>query len=136
MINNVNLRKAIKTARNRTEAYHQLQGAIRKIYNGVFKGKKIIDNNVSAHAARFVANCIIAYNSTILDILYKKMIAKNPPQHILNEFARISPISWSHITFTGRYNFKNTDNKIDIDKMINILEEKLRKTLLTKGKKS
>nr|WP_263458998.1 Tn3 family transposase [Bathymodiolus platifrons methanotrophic gill symbiont] len=40
LIDNMALRKAIRTARNRTEAYHQLQGLIRKIYRGIFKGKK------------------------------------------------------------------------------------------------
>src|SRR3990167_1698265 len=63
LIDNMPLRKAIRTARNRTEAYHQLQGLIRKIYSGIFKGKKIMDNRVSAHAVRLIANCIVAYNS-------------------------------------------------------------------------
>jgi len=72
LIDNMQLRKAIRTARNRTEAYHQLQGFIRKIYNGIFKGRKIMDNRVSAHAARLIANCIIAYNSTILNTVYQK----------------------------------------------------------------
>jgi hypothetical protein len=49
IIDSLPLRKAIRTARNRTEAYHQLQGLIRKIYRGVFKGKKIVNNQVSAH---------------------------------------------------------------------------------------
>lgn len=129
MINDLKLRKAIKTARNRTESYHQLQGVIRKVYNGIFKGKKIVDNQVSAHAARFVANCIIAYNSTMLNDLYKKMITEKTPQSIINEFVRISPIAWSHITFTGRYNFKNSNTTVDLEKMVNFLEEKLRKTL-------
>ena len=61
MIDNMQLRKAIRAARNRTELYHQLQGLIRKIYNGIFKGKKIIGNRISAHAARLIANCVIAY---------------------------------------------------------------------------
>lgn len=61
IIDNMQLRKALRTARNRTEAYHhQLQGFIRKIYNGIFKGRKIMDNRISAHAARLIANCIIA----------------------------------------------------------------------------
>jgi len=50
------LRKAIRTARNRTEAYHQLQAIIRKIYSGIFRGKKILDNRISAHAGRLIAN--------------------------------------------------------------------------------
>ena len=72
-----------------------------------------MDNRVSAHAARFVANCVIAYNSTMLNAL----------------FLRISPIAWNHIIFTGRYNFKNNNTKVDLEKMIDSLEEKLRKTL-------
>jgi TnpA family transposase len=42
MINDLELRKAIKAARNRTEAYPQLQGRIRKVYQGIFKGKKLL----------------------------------------------------------------------------------------------
>jgi hypothetical protein len=32
----------IKSARNRTESYHPLQGVIRKVYSGVFKGRKTV----------------------------------------------------------------------------------------------
>ncbi len=35
-----------------------------------FKGKKAKDNRVSAHATRLVANCIVAYNSIILNSIY------------------------------------------------------------------
>jgi TnpA family transposase len=84
MIDNVSLRKAIRTARNRTEAYHQLQGLIRKIYRGVFKGKKIVHNPVSAHAVRLVANCIIAYNSIILNMVYEQMLAEGVSQELIN----------------------------------------------------
>lgn len=69
LIDNMSLRKAIRTARKRTESYHQLQGLIRKVYRGMFKGKKIVTNRVSANAVRLVANCIIAYNSIILNTI-------------------------------------------------------------------
>ncbi len=88
-----------------------------------------MDNRVSAHAARFVANCVIAYNSTMLNALYKKMLADKASETIIGEFLRISPIAWNHIIFTGRYNFKNNNTKVDLEKMIDSLEEKLRKTL-------
>lgn len=65
LIDDMSFRQALRTARNRTEAYHQFQGFIRKVYHGVFKGKKIVNNRISAHAVRLVANCIIAYNSLI-----------------------------------------------------------------------
>jgi TnpA family transposase len=126
LIDNMQLRKVIRTARNRTESYHQLQGFIRKIYHGVFKGKKIVDNRVSAHAARLIANCVIAYNSIILNTLYEKMV-KEAEQEIIDQFCRISPIAWMHILFTGRYSFKKSNGDIDVAEMAHSLEMHLRK---------
>ena len=127
LIDNMTLRKAIRTARNRTEAYHQLQGLIRKIYRGVFKGKKIVNNRVSAHAVRLIVNCIIAYNSIILNTIYEKMLKEGVSQEIIEKFARISPIAWVHIAFTGKYNFKKIKGDINMDAMINALEKHLKK---------
>ncbi len=122
LIDDMQLRKAIRTARNRTEAYHQLQGLIRKIYNNVFKGRKIADNQVSSHATRLVANCIVAYNSTILNAVYEKMLKDNAPQPVIDEFARISPIAWNHLYFTGRYSFKKVKRNVDVEILARILE--------------
>ena len=127
MINDIKLRKAIKAARNRTEAYHQLQGMIRQVYHGIFKGKRIIDNSISAHAVRLVANLIIAHNSTILNILYERLIASGASNAVIDKFIRISPIAWDHVSFTGRYNFKKDNTTVNLETMLNMLEEKLRK---------
>jgi hypothetical protein len=126
LIDRMSLRKAIRAARNRTEAYHQLQGLIRKIYRGVFKGKKIVNNQVSAHAVRLVANCIIAYNSIILNAIYEKMLQEGVSQEILGKFAKISPIAWIHIAFTGKYNFRKSNGEIDVGTMVSALERHLK----------
>lgn len=126
LIDNMALRKAIRAARNRTEAYHQLQGLIRKVYRGVFKGKKIVSNRVSAHAVRLVANCIIAYNGIILNAVYEKMLKDGVSQDIIDEFIRISPIAWVHIAFTGKYSFKKSNGEIDIEAMVEALEKHLK----------
>ena len=123
LINNMPLRKALKTARCRTESYHQLQRFIRKIYHGIFKGKKIIDNRTSAHAVRLLANCIIAYNCIILNAVYEKMIEEGASSETLKEFAKISPIAWSHLLFEGRYNF--IQDSMDIN--IALMAEELKK---------
>ena len=130
LINNMGLRKALRTARNRTEAYHQLQGLIKKIYYGIFKGKRVVDNRVSAHATRLLANCVIAYSATILNAVYEKMLKEGAAQSIIDEFARISPIAWVHILFTGRYNFKASNYNINIAGMAQILEEHLKEFFL------
>ncbi|QRG81470.1 Tn3 family transposase [Vibrio diabolicus] len=122
LIDDMRLRKAIRNARNRTEAYHQLQSNIRKTYNGLFQGKRIVENRVSAHAARLVANCIIAYNSMILNSVYEKMRANGVSQAIIDEFTRISPIAWTHTLFTGRYSFRKNNGKIDVETMARLLE--------------
>jgi len=126
LIHDMNLRKGLKTARNRTESYHSLQGLIRKVYNGIFKGKKILNNRISAHATRLVANCIVAYNAIILNSIYVKMIKYGASKETLKEFCRISPIAWSHLVFTGRYSFVKNDGQIDIALLVEKLEEILR----------
>lgn len=126
LIDDMQLRKTIRSARNRTEAYHQLQSSIRKTYRGVFQGKKIVENRISAHAARLIANCIIAYNSMILNAVYVKMITSGVDQKIIDEFTRISPIAWTHTLFTGRYSFKKSNGNIDVEAMAKILEDHLK----------
>lgn len=123
LIDNMELRKAIRHARNRTEAYHQLQSNIRKTYNGIFQGKRIVENRISAHAARLVANCIIAYNSMILNAVYQKMLANGASLKVIDEFVRISPIAWTHTLLTGRYSFKKSSGKIDVEAMAIVLED-------------
>lgn len=126
MIENMPLRKAIKTARNRTESYHQLQNFIRKMYYGVFKGKRIVDHRVSSEAVRLVTNLIVAYNAIILNKLYLQAIELDKSSEILEKLVKISPMSWIHIAFTGRYNFKKGNKKIDLNEIISTLSEELK----------
>ena len=60
------------------------------------------------------------------------MVADGVDQLIIDEFLRTSPIAWGYLTFTGHYNFKNSKTKIDLEKTINSLAEKLPQTLLKK----
>ncbi|WP_145563893.1 Tn3 family transposase [Yersinia aldovae] len=99
----------------------------RKTYHGVFQGKRIVENRVSAHAARLIANCIIAYNSMILNSVYERMLVNGVSRKIIDEFTRISPIAWCHTLFTGRYNFKKNNGEIDVEAMSLILEDHVKK---------
>jgi len=123
LIHDTPLRKAIRTARNRTESYHFLQGVIRKVYHGIFKGEKIANNRISAHATRLVANCIVAYNAIILNSIYEKMLKEDVSLKVLEEFARISPIAWGHLVFTGMYNFMKSDGKVDMARIMAEMEK-------------
>ncbi len=50
-------------------------------------------------------------------------------QDVIEEFARISPIAWAHILFTGRYRFKNNHELIDIPWIVQILEDQLKQSI-------
>ncbi|MFZ2314765.1 MAG: Tn3 family transposase [Gammaproteobacteria bacterium] len=87
-----------------------------------------MDNRVSAHAARLIANCIIAYKSVILNTTYEKMIRDGVSQDVIDEFARVSPIAWIHILFAGRYSFKKSNDDIDVEAMAQAVEMYLSNT--------
>jgi hypothetical protein len=53
------------------------------------------------------------------------MLVAGTSQAIIDEFARISPIAWSHIAFTGKYNFRKSN--VDVDAMVNELEKHLKR---------
>jgi hypothetical protein len=54
------------------------------------------------------------------------MLANGAPQDVIDEFTRISPISWTHPLFTGRYGFKRSSGKIEVEAMAQILENHLK----------
>jgi len=128
LINDEGKRKIIKTARNRTESYHQFHRMIRKVFHGVFKGRKIISNATSIQASRLVSNCVIAYNAMILDKLYQRLCTTVGEEKAKAILSKISPVAWQHIIFTGRYHFRDQEGTIDFDKLIALLEQKLRKS--------
>ena len=54
------------------------------------------------------------------------MLRNGTAQAIIDEFARISPVAWIHILFTGRYKFNKSDAGIDVQEMSRMLEKALR----------
>jgi TnpA family transposase len=130
VINDAELRKVIKTARNRTESYHQLQRGLRKVGSGTFKGRRIENNQMSCQATRLVANFMIAYNSTLLNGVYLRLVKQYDEPTAQSMMASISPVAWPHILLTGRYHFKEQVEKTDFDMVIMQLENNLRNRLM------
>jgi len=127
MLNDMSVRKAMKTARNRTEAYHQLQKLIRNMYHGIFKRQRDVSHSISTETVSLVSNVIVAYNAIILNKLYEKMINANADPELIREFLKISPMAWSHIAFTGRYNFSGKPINLDLEAVVRALEVELQK---------
>ena len=125
MVDGIELRKVVKSARNRTESYHQLQREMRKVASGLFKGRRIIDNQMNCQATRLVANFIIAYNATILNEIYLRLVNRYGEEAAQAMMASISPVAWVHILFAGRYNFRTEGDYVDLNKIIETLESRL-----------
>ena len=64
----------------------------------------------------------MAYNTTMLNAIYEKVLTSETEQNNMSEFLRISPIAWSYLLFTGQYSFKNNSGNINIDEMTEHLE--------------
>ena len=47
-------------------------------------------------------------------------------QEIIDKFARISPIAWAHIAFTGKYSFHKSNGEIDINGMVSAVAKHLK----------
>lgn len=109
LIGNMQLRKAIRSARNRSEAYHQFQSNIRKAYHGIFQGKRIVENRSFAHATRLIANCIIAYNSMTFNSVYERMLVREASMENIDEFPNcVGP----HTAYRALYCKKITGNRM------------------------
>ena len=96
------------------------------MYYGVYSGRRIVNHKVSTQAVRLVTNTVAAYNSTILNMLYMKLIELGCSEKDIERFLRISPMAWIHIAFTGKYTFNNKNNKIDLYEIIITLEKELK----------
>ena len=69
---------------------------------------------------------MIAFSALILNAVYEKMLEEKVEQAIIDEFARISPIAWAYIVFTGKYNFKKSDGSMDLGAIVDALVKHLK----------
>ncbi len=68
----------------------------------------------------------MAHNATILNAIYIKMYESGVSEKVIERFARISPIAWTLISFTGKHNFKKINGQIDFEEIVAMLEAQLR----------
>lgn len=55
------------------------------------------------------------------------MVSEGVPEEVVEKFARISPITWQHLFFTGRYSFKKASKtSIDVAALAQLLEQHLK----------
>jgi TnpA family transposase len=111
------LRQHVQTALNRGESYHKLRRAIAYANFGKLRFKTEREQQIWNECSRLLANCIIYYNTSLLSgVLALDELAEN--RETINKLATVSPVAWSHINLFGRYEFGNSLEMIDWERMI------------------
>lgn len=116
-IGDIKFRQAIQGVLCRGESYHQLRRVIAKSHGKNFRGSS--DNQIMNwnECARFLTNCIIHYNATILnDVKFESDRVEDFKRSEL--ITRFSPAGFSYLNFQGKFVFLNDTEMNDIDALI------------------
>lgn len=105
-------------SQNRVESYHGLRGAISK--SGGVKalyGRSDIEVEISNQCGRLIALAIIYYNANIQSRVLMRIDPKDNKKQAYIKY-KVSPVSWKHLNFTGKFQFYKNRQHIDIEKLI------------------
>ena len=124
-IDSLIMRQSVQKALNRGEAYHRLKRAVFHENEGKFRVKTELEQHIWNDCARFLTNCIIFYNAYILSALLTQAEKEGRIEEA-EIIKRISPVAWRHVNFLGRFVFQLSQNHINIDEMIKVLEQEIK----------
>lgn len=113
-IDDIEIRKAVRAALNRIEAYHQLCRAIAYMNGGKFRGNTELEIELWNECARLVACVVINYNAQILSAMLERTTNSAEIDFILG----LSPVAWEHLNFLGRFEFMYKGTIITIKDLI------------------
>ena len=132
-IDDVDLRRHVRTSLNRVEGYHQLIRAITNVGGGEFRGKSEMEILIWNECARLVANAVIYYNAYMLSQILISKINNGDKitEKIINLLKRISPIAWQHLIFIGSYDF-SLKNGVNIHEILAVIKRYFEEELLKK----
>jgi TnpA family transposase len=116
-IDSSRLRRNVQKALNRGESYHKLIRAVSYANSGRLRVRTDIEQQLWSECSRFLANCVIHYNTCVLSQLLRYAEDRNDLD-LADRIKRISPVSWKHINFYGEYAFRDAGEIIDLDEMI------------------
>ena len=129
------LRRYVRAALNRIEAYHALRRKIGET-NGInLRGGSDVEVAIWNECARLMANITMYYNASLLS---KLMVLKESKGDLeaAKQISGFSPIASQHLNFGGRYEFNKKITPIDIEKMLKMMDKiELRTTKKRKEKK-
>eukprot|EP01035_Chromulina_nebulosa_P021678 gene21678-28051_t len=118
-IDDINVRKRVRRAMNRTEAYYQLCRAIAYLKGGNFKGRTEIEIEIWNECTRLVASAIMYYNTYILSLLYEQFKDDEKMRELI---IQLSPVAWGHMSFTGQFDFSQRQQVLEVQQCICVVK--------------
>jgi TnpA family transposase len=119
-IDSLRLRRNVQRALNRGESYHKLVRAVAYANAGKLRVKTDLEQQLWSECSRLLANCVIYYNACVLSQLLE-YAEREEDIELADHIKRISPVSWKHVNFYGKYIFRDTGEVVDLDQMISRL---------------
>lgn len=100
----------------------QLRRHISSVHGKNFRGSSDREIILWNECARLLASSTIYYNAVILNKLMEAYDNNNDDakSQLLKQF---SPVAWTHINYSGRYEILINDDKIDINKIVEMLSK-------------
>ena len=119
-VDSLPLRRNVQRALNRGESYHKLVRAVTYANGGRLRARTDHEQQLWSECSRFLTNCVIYYNACILSELMD-YAEREKNFDLADRIKRISPVSWKHVNFYGKYTFREIGNIIDHAQMIDRL---------------
>ena len=121
-VNDPNLRRYVRAALNRIEAYHLLRRNVGETNGSSLRGGSDMEVAIWNECARLICNVVMYFNASLLSKL--REIKKNKGDlEAVEHLSHLSPIASQHLNFGGRYEFVNKAKAVDIEKMLKIMDE-------------
>lgn len=104
------IRRNVRRALNRVEAFHKMRRAIANVHGQKFRGKNDREIELWNECGRLLANCMIYYNATLLNALLTKLQKEKGNEKLIEQLKYISPVAWIHINLYGYYSFDESQH--------------------------
>ena len=85
------------------------------------RAKPYLEQEIWSECSRLLANCVSLYNASILSELLERKERQNDVDQA-EQIKQISPVSWKHVNFYGKYTFRDIGAVIDLMQMVNTLD--------------
>ena len=119
-VDSLRLRRNVQRALNRGESYHKLVRAVAYANAGKLRVRTDLEQQLWSECSRLLANCVIYYNACVLS-QFLEYAEREKNIELADRIKQISPVSWKHVNFYGKYIFRDDGEVVDLDQMVSRL---------------